>query len=275
MRYLVALFSTALILVCPANLVADDATELAKLRAENTQLKATISMLYRKIARLQVQLNGDDPPQSKTTDATEAKSVDEKLAPVPDHIARLLSSCEAERQILIARCEQTIKDNAAKVRASKPGGGDRTSLPSRQADLRKRIRQLKSGKTLPVPQMARIEVGAMGTLARPASYSQVTIVEQIADAQNMLASVVVQNIRRSNSMGRAVGPSREVKRLVWFKGLDTTRLTTGQRLQLDGVFHVTGTRQYETLVGGTNTVCVVEPVDLAPYIKKGVQIERR
>jgi hypothetical protein len=85
------------------------------------------------------------------------------------------------------------------------------------------------------PQLAphNLEVGKAGVC----NY-QIRIV-QVIDAENMLA--------------------RFGNRTVWIKGYSTKDVTEGEDRQFGGVMKVSGTKQYETALGVSKTVLLIEP----------------
>lgn len=58
---------------------------------------------------------------------------------------------------------------------------------------------------------------------------------------------------------------------VWLRGIDTAGVADGQELRIGNkiVFHVSGTKKYETALGASRTVHVVEPIDVPAelYVK--------
>lgn len=72
---------------------------------------------------------------------------------------------------------------------------------------------------------------------------------------------------RDNQVTTAFAQQRppDVRQTVWFKGYDTTEMSDGAAVQLTGVFIVSGTKRYDTAVGGTKQLMVIERFDLGPY----------
>jgi len=60
----------------------------------------------------------------------------------------------------------------------------------------------------------------------------------------------------------------ETAQPIWVVGVPTAGMTTKADVKLDQVFHVSGTRSYQTISGATKTVFVIEPVDVDAWIKK-------
>lgn len=54
--------------------------------------------------------------------------------------------------------------------------------------------------------------------------------------------------------------------MLWIQGVSTTGLTDGGGLPMPGIYHISGTKQYDTAAGSTNTVLVLVPIDLKAYL---------
>lgn len=55
---------------------------------------------------------------------------------------------------------------------------------------------------------------------------------------------------------------------IWITGYPTDGLADGQSVKLEGVFHVSDTKTYTTVLGASRTVLSLTPIDLEQYIKK-------
>lgn len=171
--------------------------------------------------------------------------------PLPEPLKTLISQGEIQRQQKLDRLHAAmrqaqggLKGTRSKVRRSSAG-----ARLKRRAWARSRIQHIQSKIELIEAQqgcyLPRLEwrVGSMGNLWRSFRVSQVV------DSANML-----------------VRPSRDdTDLLLWFRGWDTTTLTDGQATTVKQLAQVTKTTQYTTVLGGSNTIFVVEPlhVDLS------------
>jgi len=84
-------------------------------------------------------------------------------------------------------------------------------------------------------------------------------ITQIIDQANMITDIIIDKMCVDY-----LGRSLEKRVSVWVKGFDTTGLVDGKRLKIDNnvLFKVAGTKTYDTAIGGTNTVFVLEPYQL-------------
>lgn len=55
--------------------------------------------------------------------------------------------------------------------------------------------------------------------------------------------------------------------LFWVKGIDTSQITSSDTVDFTGLWRISGTTQYTTVLGFTKTVDVLEPFDPRQYIK--------
>lgn len=85
-------------------------------------------------------------------------------------------------------------------------------------------------------------------------------IRQVIDDGNALVEQ-----RRYDHEARLLGT-----RLIWLAG-PTSGLTDGAPLKISESYQVTGTRQYETAAGSSNTVYVLKPVDVQPLIEQAKQ----
>lgn len=85
-------------------------------------------------------------------------------------------------------------------------------------------------------------------------------IRQVIDDGNALVEQ-----RRYDHEARLLGT-----RLIWLVG-PTSGLADGAPLKISESYQVTGTRQYETAAGSSNTVYVLKPVDVQPLIEQAKQ----
>ena len=103
-------------------------------------------------------------------------------------------------------------------------------------------------------------IGAIGRISASMFGRQpIHKVTQVIDGQNMLI--------------KSTGWARPWLDF-WVKGVLTKDIVDGETLTIPGVFEITGTRTYETVLGGSKTVFVLEPVDLTPYLRPKIQRQR-
>jgi len=118
--------------------------------------------------------------------------------------------------------------------------------------------KLESGHSL-VPTLKiqnAMKVGDFGRLDSMAEYE----IAQIIDEGNMRLNVRNLTFRQARV---DYGDSYNV----WVKG-NTKGLTDGTKIQIEDVFQVTGTKQYNTAIGGSKTVYVLEKVNVGPIIER-------
>ena len=97
--------------------------------------------------------------------------------------------------------------------------------------------------------------------------------EQIIDSRNMIAKLtfgyyreIDQSAARNPGFLTSIpytGPYIPIDTFVWLKDIDTSGVVDGQKIKIDGALKVTGTKTYKTMLGGTSTVFVLEPVNNA------------
>ena len=76
----------------------------------------------------------------------------------------------------------------------------------------------------------------------------------------LLQSVkVFQVSNRSGMLGEIPVRDRDDV-LVWFSGVDTSGMVDGGWVKFDSIFCIVGTRKYRTVIGGSKTVFVLEPI---------------
>lgn len=150
----------------------------------------------------------------------------------------------------------------------------RRECVGRRDALRRRIADLAAGAIIPVLQLDLLAVGQRGYLKAP------QMIEQIVDADNMLVANVnslawLQRLDRGMDGAPYIttcrpGPGARLDdggsyfvRWLWVTGVPTAGRVDGSPVELSGVFHVSGTRTYETADGASATVFVLEPTSPA------------
>jgi hypothetical protein len=137
----------------------------------------------------------------------------------------------------------------------------RQSVEDARARLREseeRLQALRKRDTLCFPTLSfPPKVGDIGYLEREAAN-----VKQVIDDENMLINAYFTVEIRTARNNRPV-TMHETRHLVFLvRGVSTQGAADGLGFSLPQVFEVTGTEQYKTVNGGTNTVLVIEPFDV-------------
>ncbi len=73
---------------------------------------------------------------------------------------------------------------------------------------------------------------------------------------------IVQILDGDQSLATLLDLSGNGGESFWLSGVDVSKSADGQTMKLDGLFVVSGTRQYETIKGAARTVHIIEPVSL-------------
>jgi len=128
--------------------------------------------------------------------------------------------------------------------------------------LRKEIKALKTRKTQHFAAMAgkHPEVGLIGTLPSP-----LVRIEQVIGTQDVRIST---HWREGYSFPGRTGEIIRAKPYrvhFWITGLPTQGFVDGRGVELANVFEITDTKTYTTIGGATNTVLVLEVLDLSQY----------
>jgi hypothetical protein len=159
--------------------------------------------------------------------------------PTPEKIKAFLDACERERPRKIAGLEKQISALSSRLKQN----GKKASLQSKTnlANMRKSLTDLKSHRTLAIPQLqVPFIVGDMG-YAPGAGIGQLF---QVVDEKQMLVNF---------DWG-------DLTFLVLVRGMSTANRADETKIQLGGVFEVSGTYKYGTAIG-SKTVMVLEPFD--------------
>lgn len=155
---------------------------------------------------------------------------------------------QATRQPVRARDRLSM---ARRNPAPKVGGGPTTE----ERDQARQAREL------------RMELGAAARERRPLAREHTAYLGDLyVGAVGMLGSAEVFQMAEGGALLRRRGHGD----LVWVPGMDKVKMADGDVLPAgagDFAWAVTGTRRYETVIGGSNTVYELEPVDLDPYYR--------
>jgi len=121
------------------------------------------------------------------------------------------------------------------------------------------------------------DFGRLPTMVNGDSDSLITYeIMQILDESNMLVIVSVPElvIERSQYVGELAQVQRIEKHHSVIMKTDTRGLRDGAQIEFNAFFQITGTTQYNTAIGGTRTVFVLEEIDVNPLIHR-LQMERQ
>lgn len=105
----------------------------------------------------------------------------------------------------------------------------------------------------PVHRMNSLDIGEVGTIVG-------FKVNQIIDGD--IYADLEYFVKRNRLIGNTLQTYDDIaEKAIVIKGLDHSRLSSGQRVVPTEVFAITGTTTYETVVGSTKTVLIFEKVD--------------
>ena len=121
-----------------------------------------------------------------------------------------------------------------------------TAMPAREIKQHQTKINALIKQPLQIPQLSaeKAKVGAIGQLVGTLDSSSgdrtTWKVFQVVDEHNMIVQSRIDSARK----------------VFWVTGIDTTGVTDGSYQKLGQIFEVTGTKQYGTAIGSTNTVLV-------------------
>lgn len=178
--------------------------------------------------------------------------------------------------VIIFGLGNTRRTRARTFRARKTHKQRLIDLENQVSDLLIRVADLEQKFTAP----GKAE-GISGKFVRPLKVGQTAYlkdnfakVEQVINAKNMLIDIITGyetipgtaprqwTAREAGHLTRAptiYEPQRPVHEVVWLRGIDTKGLADGSKVELDKPLKITGTETYETIMGGSKTVFVLEP----------------
>ena len=88
------------------------------------------------------------------------------------------------------------------------------------------------------------------------------IISIINDRESLVEFEISSHFARFNNLGMGVGRSEVMTKNVWLRGISTDGLITGSFIRPSGLFVITGTHDYETVLGDKQTVYVFEPLKI-------------
>jgi hypothetical protein len=217
------------VITAKAALVSAEAAQVVKPKPDPDLLNVVQTSLNRSA------IYDEEKPLIPTTRPEISAAFLDSLAPSP--YTTFSDYAEARRILMVKRLAAQLKNDAD--RAERDTTGD---MQARVVVSRKKLDLLAGMQGQYVPDLEPMGVGGIGTWAYPSA----TVV-QVLDESNMLVSV----------------PNLEG--LFWLQGFSTTGVVDGDEVAPVGCLLIKSTKQYETAIGGTNTVPVIEPVDLTDY----------
>ena len=146
--------------------------------------------------------------------------------------------------------------------------------------LKMDLKYARAGSLVDIPELAVIsQTGQIGTLPGME-------ILQVVDTENVLVSII--RYEQLGGRSRVVGPiapaqlhriiqsrlnnpqtkTKVLGKALWLSGIDTNGLADGEPLGLTTTFIVSGTKTYNTAIGGSNTTFVLKPIDLQPYLDR-------
>lgn len=137
-----------------------------------------------------------------------------------------------------------------------------TNSRSRKRALGAELQQLKEGTavTLPILDVTRLKTGQIGIV----TYNDGTFlkVSQVLGPTTLLGELTQQHPLTF----------RQRTEFIWVEGVSTQDVRDGHAVELPGAFRARGTKTYDTVLGGTKTVHVIEALDVTGCFDKGISV---
>jgi hypothetical protein len=171
-------------------------------------------------------------------------------------LERYLAASAEHRQRIIKDLTKRINQQQAELRRlpSNQQGAIRRSIDS----TRQRLDAVKKNDPpylAPLPAGEPLAVGMIGTLDRPLADGtkrpRVKVLQVVA-AEDVVAQWHWTNQRTGNAEPQTI----------WVRGVPTAGFSDGQAFDFPGVFDIATTKTYETPLGTTSTVVMLERVEL-------------
>lgn len=199
-----------------------------------------------------------------------ASTVSSSAASPPAQVRALLDQCHQHRLNNIELVESALVRKVDELRNVKSANINRLGVAGtfrtrKDKDARvnnlkddllncyKRLVELRVGSTLNVPWIdAKLPIGSFGTLYSP------VLVQQVIDDSNALVYCIPYDPESDEPQ----------KHLIWLKGFSTSAWVDDKVVQesRDWVVRVVSNKTYSSASGGSNTVLLVEKIDLTEAI---------
>lgn len=157
--------------------------------------------------------------------------------PTPEKLRAYAEKCERLRPLEIESLKRQIGEITAGLR--RQGAKASPATKANLAKMKKEIADLKSGKTHPTPTIGvPLKVGDIGIC--PGGGGQIV---QIIGDKEMLGQIYWGDLTI----------------VILVRGVPTARLADKTALELNAIYEVSDTYKYETAIGSSKTVMVLEP----------------
>jgi len=207
---------------------------------------------------------------------------------VPDNISYYLAISAGERLQRIELNKNRVQD-LAKMLAStmnspvNPSGsgkmrteeGKATEVSNQKQSLAlsaDNLKKLKENNPVFLSSMPekQPEIGMIGRLEELEVKQIVGPTDSIVERKWYTTSSRIRSINGRFEAGSVYQSQRTEKNSCWFwiTGVKTSEIADGSTFTPTQVFQVTKTKTYDTAIGGTKTLFVLEPVDVFQYLKK-------
>jgi hypothetical protein len=191
---------------------------------------------------------------------------------VPENIAAYLAQRDEQAAAEVKRLESEI------LRLSKDKSKSSREIVAKWRKAHDALKKSGSEFEPQIPyQFCVLRASEIGTLARNELGERggrpgvTLIVSQIIDEENMLvdATWIYDDFVGGPSRSDLRTVRKKIEHRVWLRGFPTAKLANGSAATIEGLVEVTGNKTYETVLGGSDTVFVIEPFDrdkLKPYL---------
>lgn len=257
-----------------------DVPDLSKYDADTLRILA--GQLYRRVATLEDQVatlkqelrSLEDKLEASIRVEGQARDGKSNGLPSDDRHQRLEAFVAEAKEKRVAEIEHSLSEARMRLRQNR---SDQQAL-QRVKDLQKSLSAAQSDNSTRLPDLwsTGFQTGRFGRLGRYTTDNtegRKVKIKQIIDGRQMLVVATYQyrpvianspppSARWSGRLLRGSPVTRETD-AVWVRGIDTSGMADGQRLDWEQgpIFEVTGTTTYKTTDGGSATVYVVEPVE--------------
>jgi hypothetical protein len=190
-------------------------------------------------------------------------------APLTEQRAiELWRQSEQERERRLQATQKELADAKAELRRPIGRGNKRevgVARRTRLAELERQIAALKKANDFMLPVLTDVKLGRAGMLPNNGLLEVFQVVSERAALVYLAYAHDVPYNPRGGALvkGQVQFRREEEKILVLIRGVSTNAMANGQPAQLaDEPYEVTGNHKYATAAGSSNTVFVLEPIDV-------------
>lgn len=231
---------------------------------------------------LKYKLSDNDHGRLDSANAKDKSSIPQHNVSIPDHMRSVVASYEklesdnSSTYFDLVYELRVLTEQVNLMRSTKPNMDIPQKLVDRELYIREQLHIYhdSSPPIVPVLDLDELDIGQVGWFEFGKQRAKFEIIQIVNDSEMIISGVqyIVRDLQDHNydftpvtlaDTRRVPDHTSSGQRTLWLRDVSTAGFADERSIKLHGVYHMVRATTYETVLGGTKTIYVIEPVPIA------------